>query len=390
MFRKIVLGIMVSFLFVQSFMAQEIQFSKERIVDMETRQSEGSTMVPVTQAAQMMNLRVIYSKLDQTIQLMDMGNILTLHIGEHKAELNQKEIQLAAVPIDIEGTIYVPLRGIAESFGYKLVVYEDILVLERSLSEEDIQMIKSWENQYAQYGFIYALYSDEQEDMPYEAAKESISGQIKRIKADIESNKTSSLVKVLGQECISILEYAETVYDLDSNQKTAIEEAYYTFKTKWDYIQNEYRQVQEGMYTKLESKREVSYSFPYDELRVSGGYTHIIKRLDENIEDIQKRFLSRNIHLDEIIFRIGEINTIREDLKVLKKLTRSEDAQKVLDTYIAYSDSIITYYCEMRNYIYSPQHVEKQYQQKIENARGNVEKAYQKYQSFYENNNIGL
>ena len=172
MFRKIALGIMVSFLLVQSLMAQEIQFSKERMMNMETRQSEGSTMVPVTQVAEMMNLRVICSKLDRTIQLMDMGNVFTLRIGEYKAGWNQKEIQLTAAPIDIEGTLYVPLRSIAEAFGYKLVVYEDVLVLERSLSEEDIQIIKSWENQYDQYGFIYALYSEEQEDMPYEAAKE--------------------------------------------------------------------------------------------------------------------------------------------------------------------------------------------------------------------------
>ena len=389
MFRKIALGIMVSFLLVQSLMAQEIQFSKERMMNMETRQSEGSTMVPVTQAAEMMNLRVICSKLDRTIQLMDMGNVFTLRIGEYKAGWNQKEIQLTAAPIDIEGTLYVPLRSIAEAFGYKLVVYEDVLVLERSLSEEDIQIIKSWENQYDQYGFIYALYSEEQEDMPYEAAKESMSGQIKRIKADIESDKTSTLVKVLGQECVSILEYAETIYDLSPTQKTALERAYYTFKNKWDYIHNEYRQIQSGMYEKLESKRGVTYNFPYDELRISGGYEHIVKRLDESVEDIQKRFLNRNIHLDEMIYRISEMNTIREDLKVLKILTRSEEAQKVLDTYITYADCVITYYCEMRNVIYSPQSVDQQDQKRVENARTNVEKAYQEYQSFYEINQIG-
>ena len=389
MFRKIALGIMVSFLLVQSLMAQEIQFSKERMMNMETRQSEGSTMVPVTQVAEMMNLRVICSKLDRTIQLMDMGNVFTLRIGEYKAGWNQKEIQLTAAPIDIEGTLYVPLRSIAEAFGYKLVVYEDVLVLERSLSEEDIQIIKSWENQYDQYGFIYALYSEEQEDMPYEAAKESMSGQIKRIKADIESDKTSTLVKVLGQECVSILEYAETIYDLSPTQKTALERAYYTFKNKWDYIHNEYRQIQSGMYEKLESKRGVTYNFPYDELRISGGYEHIVKRLDESVEDIQKRFLNRNIHLDEMIYRISEMNTIREDLKVLKILTRSEEAQKVLDTYITYADCVITYYCEMRNVIYSPQSVDQQDQKRVENARSNVEKAYQEYQSFYEINQIG-
>lgn len=386
MLRKFGVGIILSSLFVSSIMAHDIQFSTQRIIDMQTQEIKGNTLVPAKHTAEMMDLSFKWDEEKQSIEIMDMGNVLTLYVGKAKGLFNHREIQLSVAPIQIEGTLYIPLRVVAEQFGYKMIGTKDRIVLARSLSEADIEMMRSWQIGYHQYGFLYALCTKDQEDMPYKEAQESIKPQIAKIKADITSDKSSKMVKVLGQEYISILEDAELAYNIDANNKEALETAFYGYRYKEDYIENECKMMKANWYPKesYERNEEGMVNPAYDELRVSIGYTALINRLTHELEDANKQFVTREIYMEEIIYRIGSTANIRENLKYIKQKTRSSDAQQVMDSYIAYSDCVITYYCAMKDNLHHPKGIDSQYQKAVIEAKNNMEKAYEAYQSFGE------
>ena len=389
--KKVGTSILISVLLIQTLGAKPIQFSTDRLVDVQTQVQKGATLVELKTVGQMMDLEVIWNAADKSIKLQDVGNTLTLYVGKSKGSFNGKSLEIGAVPIVVEGRTYIPLRIVAEQFGYKLISDKESIILSRKIAENEKETLKLWEDKRSYYrGLIYAILNHELEgysldEIPIQEARKDILEDIKSIKITIEKTKASTLVKVLGQEYISTLKAIDALYAIEPSKKADFKKAYHIAVYKSDYLECEYKDLENNRHSEV--LIEPDFTNPqYDEVKVSVGYTYMYQVLRDRVEDVNEAYKGKNVYMDQISYTISTAVTQRENLKYMRGALRSQDAKETFDAYIAYADLVITYYCEVRRNLKEPEKVNKQYEAALSKAKAQVEVAYNKYISFGETN----
>ncbi|MFC0211336.1 copper amine oxidase N-terminal domain-containing protein [Paenibacillus chartarius] len=84
--------------------------------------SDGVSMVPARFIAERFGAEVTWDEANQSVGIKDerSGAVIGLKLGEATAQLNGTEVTLVSAAVNRNGTTYVPLRFIAESFGAKV------------------------------------------------------------------------------------------------------------------------------------------------------------------------------------------------------------------------------------------------------------------------------
>lgn len=389
-FKKIGVSILVSILLIQSLGAYPIQFANDRLVNVPTQVKQGATLVELKTVGEMMNLEVTWNGADKSIKLQDIGNTLILYVGKAKGSFNGQSIKVESAPIVTEGLTYVPLRLVAEHFGYKLVSNQGTIFLTRTMTQEEKAILSSWEEKRENYrGMIYAIMAYKEgvysiEELPIEGTRQEILLEIQKVEAIIAQKNVSSLLKVLGREYIGALKAADALYAV-ADKEDAFNKLYNTAVYKLDYFQYEYSNLQNNVYSAQLAKQDFADS-PYDELRVSLGYTYLFIELRDMLASVSKYYGEERVEIMEISYRIAIASLQRENLKYLRSILRSQEAEKVLDTYIAYADAVITYYCEVRRYPKEPERVNKKYKDLLSKLDEQVEVTYSAYRNFNKGN----
>lgn len=81
---------------------------------------DGSTMVPFRTLFEKLGLKVTWIQDTQTIIGTKEGTTIKMRVGQPSADVNGKKISLAAAPMNVSGSTFVPLRFIAESVDAKV------------------------------------------------------------------------------------------------------------------------------------------------------------------------------------------------------------------------------------------------------------------------------
>lgn len=81
---------------------------------------EGRTLLPLRAVAEEMGGTVAWDKETQTTTLKKYNNTIQLTIGSNIAYLNERVNTLDTVPVVINGRTMLPIRFIAECFGYNV------------------------------------------------------------------------------------------------------------------------------------------------------------------------------------------------------------------------------------------------------------------------------
>ncbi len=389
--KKVGVSILISLLLIQTLGAKPIQFANDRLVDVPTQIKQGATLVELKTVGQMMNLEVIWNEVNKSIKFQDVGNALIMYVGKSKGSFNGKSIEIGIAPIVVEGRTYIPLRAVAEQFGYKLTSNKDTVILSRKVAEGEKETLELWEKNRSYYrGIIYGIMSNKAEgrsieELPIQEARKAIPNEIKSIEAIIEKAETSSLVKVLGQEYVSALKTADALYAVVTSKEEIFEKAYNIAVYKLDYVECEYKDLENNRHSEILVTQDFNNP-PYDEVKVSVGYNYLFRELRDMVENVNKSYKEKEVEMLEISFRISTASDQRENLKYIRSVLRSQDAKETFDTYIAYADLVITYYCEVRRNLKDPEKVNKQYEDALSKLEDQVKVAYNKYISFGETN----
>lgn len=84
---------------------------------------QGTTLVPLRSIFDLMDISVSWDQKSNQITVKKEGKTVLLEPNSNKAKINNQTVELAYQPLNQSGTTYIPLRFIAESFGY-LVGYD--------------------------------------------------------------------------------------------------------------------------------------------------------------------------------------------------------------------------------------------------------------------------
>jgi hypothetical protein len=80
----------------------------------------GSVLVPLRGVLENLGARVRYVPEEKRIDVIQSGRIVVLRVGEPTATTTEKTVTLSAPPQVFEGRAFVPLRSLAELFGYNV------------------------------------------------------------------------------------------------------------------------------------------------------------------------------------------------------------------------------------------------------------------------------
>ena len=80
----------------------------------------GSVLVPLRGVLEKLSARVDYIAAEQKIEVRQGGKTYVLRIGQKGASVGTQSIELTTAPQRIGQSVYVPLRSLAETFGYRV------------------------------------------------------------------------------------------------------------------------------------------------------------------------------------------------------------------------------------------------------------------------------
>ncbi len=80
----------------------------------------GSVLVPLRGVLEKLSARVDYTAAEQKIEVRQSGKVYVLRVGQKGASVGTASIELTAAPMKIGPSVYVPLRSMVETFGYRV------------------------------------------------------------------------------------------------------------------------------------------------------------------------------------------------------------------------------------------------------------------------------
>lgn len=125
----------------------------------------GQLMVPLRQVAEALNYKVLWNNVDQSIELKDNSNLVSLQIGNNNVSLNNKNLNLSLTPIIKNHKTYLPVEFFSNVLD--LIVGWDseqyILKLNRAKenTEEYFQISKDKQTTIELQNYINALVEKE-------------------------------------------------------------------------------------------------------------------------------------------------------------------------------------------------------------------------------------
>lgn len=127
---------------------------------------EGRTLLPIRAVIETMGGTVDWDNEQQTTVLLYGDNKVELQINSNIAYLNGEEKELDAVPVIINGRTMLPIRFIAESFGFNVDwnSTEQIITINKSIDEKltsdaDIQTVTTEEDKNINALIVYYSYT---------------------------------------------------------------------------------------------------------------------------------------------------------------------------------------------------------------------------------------
>lgn len=107
-------------------MAQEMSLGGTK-VDLDVKNVNGSNYIPLRDASKYLRLDVSYDNKTGNITVKDPRNTMVMKAGSTKAKFNGSDLTLITPPKDFNGKTYLPLRAIAQEFGFKVAVEDGIV-----------------------------------------------------------------------------------------------------------------------------------------------------------------------------------------------------------------------------------------------------------------------
>ena len=80
----------------------------------------GSVLVPLRGVLEKLSARVDYTAAEQKIEVRQSGKTYVLRVGQKGASVGTESIELSTAPQRIGSSVYVPLRSLVETFGYRV------------------------------------------------------------------------------------------------------------------------------------------------------------------------------------------------------------------------------------------------------------------------------
>lgn len=80
----------------------------------------GSVLVPLRGVLEKLSARVDYTAAEQKIEVRQSGKIYVLRVGQKGASVGTQSLALSTAPQRIGQSVYVPLRSLVETFGYRV------------------------------------------------------------------------------------------------------------------------------------------------------------------------------------------------------------------------------------------------------------------------------
>ena len=80
----------------------------------------GSVLVPLRGVLENLGAKVSYDPATTRIDILQNGKRFSLKVGENSAAVENSVVPLASAPLNINGRTFVPLRSLAELFGYEV------------------------------------------------------------------------------------------------------------------------------------------------------------------------------------------------------------------------------------------------------------------------------
>lgn len=80
----------------------------------------GAVLVPLRGVLENLGATVDYVPADRRIEITQQGKKVTLRLGENTAVVDLQAVKLSAAPAQIGGSTFVPMRSLAEIFGYQV------------------------------------------------------------------------------------------------------------------------------------------------------------------------------------------------------------------------------------------------------------------------------
>lgn len=98
---------------------------KALVFDVPPRILSGRTVIPVRSVFESLGAEVLWDESTRIISILRDLNIIKLKVGSNLAYINQQQVMLEVPAQIIDGRTMVPLRFIAEEFGFKVTWYGD-------------------------------------------------------------------------------------------------------------------------------------------------------------------------------------------------------------------------------------------------------------------------